>query len=167
MSDARYETTTDMVPTTSARVTDSTAVGPGGAAAVVPASPNRHQPIMVTILAIGAGILAVLAGLHLLQSLGIIPFVIGPFEIRVVSLFYAIMWGLLVWVWIWLIQMLWRVDPQAWIFMVFISMFNLTFDFILLVDSTAWSDIAVSFLINGLVLIYCLLPSTKRTFDMD
>ena len=73
---------------------------------------------MVTILAIGAGILAVLAGLHLLQSLGIIPFIIGRFEIRVVSLFYVIMWGLLVWVWIWLIRALWRVDPQAWIFMV-------------------------------------------------
>jgi hypothetical protein len=167
MSDGRLETTTDTFPMESARGTGSMVMGSGGATAVVPASPMRHRPVMVTILAIGAGILAVLAGLHLLQSLGILPFVIGRFEIRVVSLFYVIMWGLLVWVWIWLIRALWRVDPQAWIFMVVISMFNLIFDFLLVLDSTTWSDVAVSFLINSLVLLYCLLPSTKHTFEMD
>ena len=35
-------------------------VGPGGAAAVMPVPPTRHRPFGVTILAIGAGILAVL-----------------------------------------------------------------------------------------------------------
>ena len=166
MSDVMSETTTtDVRPTQSGR-------GPGpilegsGAAVAVTTAPARHRPFMVTILAIGAGILAVLAALHLLQSLGFIPYVIGPLEIRVVSYFYAIMWGLLVWVWIWLTQMLWRVEPQAWIFMVFVSMFNLSFDFILVVGSSTWSDVSVNFLINSLVLIYCMLPGTRRTFEM-
>ena len=37
-----------------------------------------HRPIGVTILAILAGILAVLAAIHALQGLGIFPYVIGP-----------------------------------------------------------------------------------------
>ncbi len=58
----------------------------------------RSRPIGVTILAILAGVLAVLAGIHTLQSLGILPFMIGPFAVRAFSLFNAIMWALMVWV---------------------------------------------------------------------
>ena len=105
--------------------------------------------------------------MHLLQALGIVPYVIGRLEIRTFSLLYAIMWGAMVWVWIWLIQMLWRVEPQAWIFLVFVSMLNMFLDFMLLLGSTTWSDVAVSFLINGLVLLYCMLPSTRRTFETE
>jgi hypothetical protein len=142
-------------------------MGPGAAAAVAPTSPVRHRPIVVTILAIGAGILAVLAAVHLLQSLGILPFVVGRFEFRAFSLLYAVMWGLLLWVWIWLIQMLWRVEPQAWIFLVVVSMFNLMFDFFMVLGDSTWSDVSVSFLINGLILLYCMLPSTRRVFNYD
>src|SRR5436189_6341307 len=77
---------------------DSILIGPDAAAAVAPTAPARHRPIMVTILAIGAGILALLSAVHLLQALGIIPFVIGRVEIRAFSLFHAIMWWLMVWV---------------------------------------------------------------------
>jgi hypothetical protein len=166
MSDATPETTSDTTPTESTRP-DSSVEGAGAAVAAVPAPPVRHRPFMVTVLAIVAGILAVLAAVHLLQSLGIVPYVIGPFEIRTFSLLYAIMWGGLLWVWIWLIQMLWRVDPQAWILLVFISLLNMYFDFILLLGATTWSDVAVSFLLNGLVLLYCMLPSGRRAFKID
>jgi len=27
------------------------------------------------------------------------------------------MWALMVWVWVWVVQMLWRVDKQAWLFL--------------------------------------------------
>ena len=46
-------------------------------------------------------------------------------------------------------------------------MLNMFFDFMLLLGSTTWSDVAVSFLINGLVLLYCMLPSTRRTFQTE
>ena len=144
--------------------TGSILMGPGAVAEVTP-TPARHRPFVVTILAIGVGLLAVLAGIHLLQSLGIIPFVIGRFDVRVFSLFYAIMWGLLVWVYVWLIKALWNVDPQAWIFLVVVSMFSMIFDFVLLVGDTTWSDVAASFLVSGILLLYCMLPSTRRTFD--
>jgi len=122
---------------------------------------------MVTILAIVAGGLAVLSAVHLLQSLGILPFVIGRFEIRAFSFFHAIMWGLLVWVWGWLVQMLWKVEPQAWVFLIAVSMFNLMLDFFLLLGSANWPDVSLSFLINGLILLYCMLPGTRRTFEVE
>jgi hypothetical protein len=129
--------------------------------------PPRHRPFMVTVLALFTGLLAFLSAVHLLQSLGILPYVIGRFEIRAFSLFYAIMWGLLVWAWVWVTQMLWKVETQAWIFLVVISMFNLLLDFVLLIGSTTASDVAASFLINGLILLYCMLPGTRRTFAME
>ena len=82
----------------------------------------RERPIGVTILAILAGIAAVLAAIHALQFLGIIPFFFSPagidIHVRYVSFWYALMYGLLVWVYIWLTTMLWRVEPQAWMFLV-------------------------------------------------
>jgi hypothetical protein len=168
MSDAASETTGDTMPTESGRRTDSIMAAPGAGAAVVTMTPvHRQRPFSVTILAIVAGLLAVLAAVHLLQALGIVPYVIGPIEIRAFSLLYAIMWGGLLWVWVWLIQMLWRVEPEAWIFLVFISLINMFFDFMMLLGATTWSDVAVSFLLNGLVLLYCMLPSTRRTFQTE
>jgi hypothetical protein len=167
MSDAMSEATSDTMPTESERRTDSILAAPGAGAAVVTMTPvQRHRPFMVTILAILAGLLAVLSAVHLLQALGIIPYVIGRVEIRSFSLLYAIMWGALLWVWVWLIKMLWNVDPQAWVFLVFISLLNMFFDFMMLLGSTTWSDVAASFLINGLVLLFCMLPSTWRAFQM-
>src|SRR4051794_24060267 len=157
---------TPMATTESASRRDSILIGPD-AAAVAPTAPARHRPIMVTILAMGAGILALLSAVHLLQALGIIPFVIGRVEIRAFSLFHAIMWGLMVWVWGWVVQMLWKVEPQAWIFLVVVSMFNLVLDFVLLLGDTSWSDVSISFLVNAVILLYCLLPGTRRVFDHD
>jgi hypothetical protein len=158
------ENMTDMPPQP-ANIPPPIGVGPGGAAAVMPVPPTRHRPFVVTILAIGAGILAVLAGIHLLQALGIIPYVIGPLQIRAFSLFYAMMWGLLIWVYVWLIRALWRVDPEAWIFMVVVSMFNMIYDFVLLLGNATWSDVAASFMVSAVVLLFCVLPSTRRAFD--
>jgi hypothetical protein len=160
------EMASEPTPAQPERNRESILLEPGAAAAAVPAPPVRHRPFMVTVLAIGAGILAVLSVVHLLQALGIIPYVIGRLEIRAFSLFYAIMWALMVWVWVWLVQMLWKVEPQAWIFLVVVSMFNLIFNFtLMLLGETTWSDVSISFLLNALILLYCLLPSTRRTFE--
>jgi hypothetical protein len=158
------ENMTDMPPSSGSRP-DSIVVGSGGAAAVMPSAP-RHRPFMVTVLAIGAGILAVLAVIHLLQALGIIPYVIGRIEVRAFSLFYALMWGLMVWVYAWLFKALWSVDPQAWIFLVVVAMFSLIFDFVILIGETTVSDVAASLVVSGLIVLYCMLPGTRRTFQM-
>jgi hypothetical protein len=161
------EMPSEPTPTESERRPDSILMGPGAAAAVAPTSPVRHRPFVVTLLAIGAGILAAFAVVHLLQALGILPYVIGRLQIRSFSFFYALMWGLLVWVYIWLIQMLWRVEPQAWLFLVIVSIFNLILDFVVILGEATWSDVNVSLLLNGLILLYCVLPGTRRAFGTE
>ncbi len=125
---------------------------------------TKERPLGVTILAILAGVAAVLAAIHTLQFLGIIPFFIGPVAFRTFSFFYAIMWALLVWVYIWLLQMLWRVDRVAWLFLVIITIFNLTLDFVAMLGKSSWQDVSVSFILNGIILIYCMLPGVRNAF---
>lgn len=130
------------------------------------ASTTKHRPFGATVLAILAGIAAVLAAFHLLQSLGILPFIIGPFTVNTgFNLWNAIMWGLMLWVWVWVAQMLWRVDPQAWLFLAVITVFNLVLNFVyLLGSSTQWSDVSASFLVNAVILIYIMLPGVRQAF---
>jgi hypothetical protein len=46
-------------------------------------------------------------------------------------------------------------------------MFDMLFDFAVLVGPTTWSDVAAGFLIHGLLLLYRMLPSTRRTFHRE
>jgi hypothetical protein len=125
----------------------------------------KSRPFGVTLLAILAGVAAVLAGIHALQSLGIFPFLIGPFKVQAFSFWSFLMWAILVWIYIWLVQMLWRVDKQAWLFLAVITVFNLVLDFMVMLGEGAWSDVSVSFLLNAIILIYVMLPGVRRAFD--
>ena len=127
---------------------------------------TRRRPIGVTILAVLAGSNAVLAVLHLLQAIGILPYVVGPVSIRDFNLWYTLMWALTVWVWAYVARLLWRVDPWAWMFLVVVAGFNLLFDFIALLGTTTASDLSLSFLLNVVILIYALLPGTREAFDI-
>jgi len=124
----------------------------------------KERPIGVTILAILAGIAAVLAAINALQFLGIFPFFIGSVPVRTVNFFYALMWLLLVWVYVWLVQMLWRVDPAAWMFLVIITIFELIFDVIALLGGSSWQNVSVSFIVNAIILLYVMLPGVRRAF---
>lgn len=128
------------------------------------ASAPVKRPIGVTILALLAGLAAILAAFHLLQSLGILPYVIGPYSVRGFNLWNALMWGLMLWVWIWVFQMLWNVNPQGWLFVAVISVFNLILAFTYLLGQAEWSDVSLSFLVNGLILIYVMLPGVRQAF---
>ena len=127
----------------------------------------KKRPIGVTVLAILAALAAIWAGYRVLQFLGLFPFWLGPIPFRNFSLFAAIMWGLMVWVYAWLVKMLWEVNPQGWLFLAVISVFNLIMEFVTLVGGAAWQNVVVSFVINGLILIYVMLPGTKKAFGMD
>ncbi len=125
---------------------------------------TKERPLGVTILAILAAVAAILAAIHVLQFLGIIPFFIGPVAMRTFNFFYALMWALLVWVYIWLVQMLWRVDRAAWLFLVIITSFNIILDFVAMLGRSTWQDVSVSFIVNGIILIYCMLPGVRNAF---
>ena len=126
----------------------------------------RRRPIGVTLLAVLAGINAVFAVLHLLQAIGVLPYVVGPVAVRDFSPWYALMWGLTVWVWVWAVRLLWRVDPWAWLLLVVFAAFNLMLDFVALLGTDTASDLSLSFLLNVGILLYALLPGTREAFDV-
>jgi hypothetical protein len=131
------------------------------------AQPTKQRPILVTILAILAAIAGVIAAIFALQGLGILPYIIGPYKIRNFELWYGLMWGLMAWVYFWLTQMLWRVERSAWLFMAAITAFNLILDFSTMLFSNAtFSDVSVHFILNALILLYVMLPGTRRAFDV-
>ena len=128
----------------------------------------KARPIGVTILAILAAVAAFLAAIHALQFIGIIPFFIGgTIPVQYFSFFDALMYLLLVWVYVWLVQMLWKLRPEAWLFLVFITVFQLMLDFISMLGAQTWQDVSVSFLLNAIILIYCLLPGVKSAFGTE
>jgi hypothetical protein len=127
---------------------------------------EKSRPIGVTVLAILAGILAVLAAIAALQWLGFFPR-LGPGPaIRTFNLWYALMFGLLAWIYIWLTQMLWNMDQSAWIFLAVITVFNLILALVAMIGSS-WEDVALSVILNSLILIYIMLPGTRRAFGRE
>jgi hypothetical protein len=126
-----------------------------------------RRPFPVTLLAILAGIAAVLAAINALQGLGLLPYVFGSYKLNSFSLWNFLIWAVMVWIYVWLVQMLWSMNPQGWMFLVLISTFNLILDFVAMLGATTtFSDVSVSFLINAIILVYCLLPSTRRAFGL-
>jgi hypothetical protein len=128
---------------------------------------TSNRPFGVTVLAIAAWAAAFLAGVHVLQSLGILPFFVGRFlTLEGFNLWSALMWALMVWVWVSVAQMLWKVSSEAWVFLVVVAIFELIIDFMYLFGKAEWSDVSVNFILSGLILIYCLLPGVKKAFNV-
>ena len=124
------------------------------------------RPIGVTILTIVAVALAFLNVIVMLRFLGFLPF-LGPINVRIFNLWYALLYGLLAYIWVWLAQMLLQVDRQAWLFMAVITVFNLCVDFVLLATEGSWYDVKFSVIVNALILIYIMLPGVRRVFETD
>ena len=126
------------------------------------------RPFGITLLAILAGVAALLAIIHTLQMLHLLPFnLLGEMKFWNFSAIGALMWGLLAAIYIWLVRMLWNVNPQGWLFMVVLSTLNLILAFVSLLGQSSWQALAPTILINGFILIYCLLPGTKAAFETD
>ena len=126
----------------------------------------KDRPFGVTVLAVLAGIMAVLSVIATLRFLCLFPF-LGPLNIRIFNLWYALMYGLLAWVWIWVTQMLWRVDPAGWMFLAVITVFNLCINFVILITGGEWYDVNVSVIVNALILIYVMLPGVRAAFGTE
>jgi hypothetical protein len=127
---------------------------------------TKSRPIGVTLLALLAGVAAIVTIFHTLQWFGIFKVDVLWFSVRTFNLFYALMYGVLALIYIWLVRMLWNVDYQGWLFVVVLSTLNL----ILLVASLlfdsaiAFEDIALNVAVNALILIYGMLPGTREAF---
>ena len=127
-----------------------------------------NRPLGVTILAALASVALVLSIVHLLQAIGILPYFIGQISIRDFNLWYVLLWGLMVWVWLWVVRALLVMDPSAWLFVLIVSGFNLTFDFFTMISTpTTTTDLTISFLLNLVIFGYAMVPSTKRSFGIE
>ena len=63
--------------------------------------------------------------------------------------------------------MLWNLDPQGWLFVAVLSTLNLIIALISILGNSTWQAMLPAILVNGLILIYCLLPGTKAAFGQD
>lgn len=126
---------------------------------------QRHRPVGVTILAVLAGIAFVLNALITLVFLGAIPVALfGRTGFFGQALLGAILWGILALIWGWVAAGLWNLDPQAWTFVVVISIFNLIFAGISLLGGTSLTEILLSVVVYAAILIYSLSPGVKEAF---
>lgn len=121
------------------------------------------RPFGVTVLALLAGVLAVLSTFAALRFFGLI---FGMINVPGV-LWHAFLFALMAWVYGWLAQMLWSMQPQAWIFLAVVTVFNLMVEFLVIIGNGSYADVQLSFILNGLILIYIMLPGTRRAFGMD
>lgn len=128
----------------------------------------KSRPFGVTLLAIFALLAALVAGYHTLQMLHILPVRLAGGEVRFFTfdIFGAILWGIMVLIYLWVFRMLWNLDQQGWLFVTVISVLNLILAFMSIFGASAWTEMLPSIVINGLILIYALLPGTKAAFGV-
>ena len=67
-------------------------------------------------------------------------------------------------IYIWLVRGLWNVEPQVWLFLVILAILNLALALISIIGNSSLTSMAPAVLVNGLILIYCILPGTKNAF---
>lgn len=125
---------------------------------------SRDRPIGVTVLAILAGVAALLSIIYSLQFLGLALFnpLVDFFGSAGLG---AAMWAIMALIWLWLVRMLWEVNPQGWSFLVIITIFNLILAVVSIIGGTDWELLLPSLILNGVVLVYCLLPGTREAFE--
>ncbi len=126
----------------------------------------KERPVGVTILAFLAILGAINAFIYTLQMLHLLPTFLGPIAFYQFSLIGAFFWGLLFFIWLAVFRMLWEVQPQGWMFMVLIAVFDLIYGIICVLGGSSWEAMAPIIIISGLILIYCLLPGTKQAFGI-
>jgi len=127
---------------------------------------TKSRPIGVTILALLAALGAIMAIYQTLQWLGIFKVDFLWWSVRTTNIWYALMWGLLAAIYIWLVRMLWNVDYQGWLFVVVLATLNLILAVVSLIFDSGieFADIALTLVINGVILLYGMLPGTREAF---
>lgn len=127
----------------------------------------KHRPLGVVLLAILAGLGAVNAIVHTLQYLHILPLFFGPLGFFTFDVLGAIVWGVLALMYLWLVRMLWNVNPQAWLFLLILSTINLIMAAVSILGKSSWQAMLPTIVIHGIILIYLLLPRTKQVFGQS
>src|SRR5215218_9627121 len=126
----------------------------------------RPRPVGVTVLAVLAGIAGFVGVVHALQFLHLLPVFLGTVAFYGYDPFGAFLWALLAVIWTWVAAGLWSMNPQAWRFVVAVSVLHLILDGLSVVGASTPQSLLPSILVGVLVLLYCLTPSVRRAFGV-
>jgi hypothetical protein len=129
------------------------------------AQAQRHRPLGVTILAVLTGIAFILNAFVTLLFLGAIPAALfGRTGFFGQALVGALLWGLLTFIWGWVTVGLWNLDPEAWLFVVVLTIFDLILAGISVIGASTWEAMLPTIVINAVILIYALSSGVKEAF---
>jgi hypothetical protein len=122
-----------------------------------------NRSIGLGVLGALAGVLGVLHAFDVLLYLGIVPAALpGETVFFGVNWLGAILTGIVAWIWFWAAGGLWRADPQAWGFVVIVSILTLVFDLIAILSGAPWVYRAPSTILAAVALVIALLPGTRH-----
>jgi len=131
----------------------------------------RKRPFGVSVLALLAIFGALPAIWHALQFLHVLPIsietVLGTVRFYGFDFVAALLWGLLALIYLWVFRKLWAVNVQGWLFVTVLASLNLMLSGLAVVAQSTFQAMLPSFVVNGVILIYCLLPGTKAAFAMQ
>lgn len=117
----------------------------------------------LSVLGALAAVLGVLHAFDVLVYLGLVLAGL-PGE----SAFFGFNWvgalvaGVVAWIWFWAAVGLWRADPQAWEFVVAVSLLTLVFGGVALMAGAPWAARAPSMTLAVIALCLALLPGTRH-----
>ena len=125
---------------------------------------NQKRPFGVVLLAILAGLAAVVAAWHTLQFLGIVPVTVGRLQFYGVDLLGAALWGVTAAIWIWAAVNLWGVNAQALTFVTILAGWNLILALLSWLGASDFQAVLPALLLNGIILLYSLSQRTNQAF---
>jgi len=72
----------------------------------------------------------------------------------------------LVLIYIWVFNMLWNLNFQGWMFVIIVAGLNIIFSIASVLGGSSWQALAVSVLVNGVIILYCFMPGVKDAFQI-
>jgi len=126
---------------------------------------TRDRPVGVIILTVIAGVLFVLNAVNALLFLGALPITLfGRTGFFGQALLGAILYGIVALIYGWLTIGLWNLDPQAWLFVVLVTILNLILAAVSVLGATSLQEILPTVIANVVILVYSLSPGVKEAF---
>ena len=125
---------------------------------------SSSRPFGVAVLAALALLGALAAAINALQFLHLLPITVGSLAFFGFDLLGAVLSIALALIYLWVAKMLWELDPQGWLFVVFMASINLIFDVVAVIGLSSVQALSGSILVNVLMLVYCFWPATRAAF---
>jgi hypothetical protein len=125
---------------------------------------NQKRPFGVVLLAILSVLEALVAAYYTLQFLGILPVTLGRLQFFGVGPLGAVLWGLTAAVWVWAAVSLWRLNPQALLFVTLLAGWNLILAVLSWLGASDFQAVLPALLLNGGILLYALSQRTNQAF---